>query len=128
MLNRICHLADSLEYREKQDSIKPFSLQAIKTAKKINYSEGLAKALYTLGNYNIRTYQLAEATQNFLESLELYKQLKKDTSASKCYMQLGVISYLLQYYEAAIKNFKLSLKKITECNKQLFVGHYLHRY
>ncbi len=52
----------------------------------------------------------AEATEYLLNGLELFSEISDKVGVSKCYMQLGLISYMLEYYEDAVVNFELSLE------------------
>ena len=53
-----------------------YSQQAIALARRIGDEEGLAEALYDLGKYYVGVAgSPAKATENLLESLELYTQL-----------------------------------------------------
>lgn len=110
ILNEISFVYWDMNNQKQKDSMKYYNNLAINLSRKVNYTKGLALALLNLGKYNISmTHNYAEATPSLLESIELYEKIKDSTGISKCYLQLGLISYILQYYEDAIKNFKLSL-------------------
>jgi adenylate cyclase len=84
----------------------------VKLAKKLGYKEGLAEALYDMGKYHLAaTQKYTLAAPCLLQSVMLFEELGNNEGISKCYLQLGLISYSLQYYEDAIKNFELSLSK-----------------
>jgi tetratricopeptide (TPR) repeat protein len=111
LLNNLSDIYADVDASNIKDSSRVCSEKAIEIARRINYKNGLAKALYDLGRYNIGVKpNLAEATHYILESLELFMSLKNSTEISKCYMQLGLISYILQNYDGAVKNLLLSLK------------------
>jgi len=96
---------------EERDSSLLFSLKAKALAEKIDYDLGVAEALYDLGKYYVGVENNpAEATGYLLKSLELFTELNHKEGISKSYMHLGLISYMLEYYEDAVKNFHLSLK------------------
>ncbi|MCX6231989.1 MAG: adenylate/guanylate cyclase domain-containing protein [Bacteroidetes bacterium] len=110
ILNQIASKYWEAETEKRKDSINLFATQAIQLSRKLVYSKGLAEALYNQGRYYIAsTHRYSLATPCFLECLSLFETLKDKAGISKCYLQLGLISYILQYYEDAIKNFKLSL-------------------
>lgn len=118
LLNQLATLYSSDD--NHKDSVGIYSLAAIRLSRKIDYPQGLALALYNLGKYNISKYSnnkhidiskngFAESTPCFLESLANYELVKDSLGIAKCYLQLGMTSYLLEYYDDAIKNLKISL-------------------
>lgn len=110
ILNEISFVYWDMNKQEQKDSMKYYMNLAIQLSRKANYTKGLGLALLNLGKFNISmTRNYSEATPYLLESIEQFEKLKDGTGISKCYLQLGLISYILQYYEDAIKNFKLSL-------------------
>ncbi len=95
---------------QTQDSGYKSAVLAIKLARKVGYDKGMAQALYEMGKYNIagsKKYDLAAPC--LLQSLMLFEKIGDKQGLSKCYLQLGLISYSLQYYEDAIRNFELSI-------------------
>ncbi|MBT8195654.1 MAG: hypothetical protein HKO56_09495 [Bacteroidia bacterium] len=99
------------DIQDSRDSVLLFQQQTINFARKINYNKGLADALYNLGKYYIAVENnYALATPCLLEGLTLYQESSDSTNVSRTYMQLGLTSYVLQYFEDAVKNFYLSLK------------------
>lgn len=110
ILNEISYVYWDMNNPEQKDSMKYYTNLAIQLSRKANYTKGLGLALLNLGKYNISmTHNYSEATPYLLESIELFEKLKDSAGISKCYLQLGLISYILQYYEDAIKNFRVSL-------------------
>lgn len=109
LLNRIASEYWKYSIKEYKDSLKSCINQAIDIARKINYKTGLAIALFNQGKYHITTNDYARSTPALLESLELYENLRDNDGISKCYLQLGLTSYVLQNYEEAIRNFNLSI-------------------
>jgi class 3 adenylate cyclase len=94
----------------KRDSALGYSIRAAELAVKIGYKPGQAEAYYDLGRYYIAVENKpAEATEYLLNGLELFSEISDEIGMSKCYMQLGLISYMLEYYEDAVVNFELSL-------------------
>ena len=95
----------------EKDSFLLFIQTTIEFAKILNDKDGLAEAFYNLGKFFISADQgLAKAIPPLLESLSLFEELNDNTGVSKCYMQIGLISYITKYFEDAIKNFNLSLQ------------------
>jgi adenylate cyclase len=110
LLNYISSAYWDEKVESRKDSVNLFNTMAIDLARKLKYPDGLAEALYNQGRYYISTtHNYALATPSFLESLSLFKVLNDKKGIAKCYLQLGLISYILQYYEDAIKNFEISL-------------------
>jgi class 3 adenylate cyclase len=110
ILNKITTEYWEFNLLDMKDSMKYYLNQSIRLSRKIKYKKGLALALFNLGRYHISaTNNYAEATPSFLESLDIYDELKDKNGISKCYLQLGLISYILQYFEDAVRNFKQSI-------------------
>ena len=83
----------------------------VQVAEEFGNTEELAQGHYNLGKYFISTnLGYSNAITPLLTSLTLYDTMHDSIGVSKCYMQLGLIGYLTQYYEDGIKNFKMSLK------------------
>ncbi|MGB6036929.1 MAG: hypothetical protein WBG42_11725, partial [Cryomorphaceae bacterium] len=111
ILNQISDFYSEQHVMLVKDSALAFSHSAVEMAKKIGYPEGEAEALYDLGKFYIATQDNpAEATGYLLQALELFSNLGDDSGVSKCHMQLGLISYMLEYYEDAVANFQFSLE------------------
>jgi class 3 adenylate cyclase len=110
LLNEISAFYWELNKIELRDSQQYYNEMAVKLARNAKYTQGLALSLFNLGKFHISfTNNYSVATPLLLEGMELYEILKDSSGISKCYLQLGLISYILQYYEDAIKNFRLSL-------------------
>jgi tetratricopeptide (TPR) repeat protein len=64
-----------------------------------------------LGKYYIAVENKpAEATEYLRNGLELFSEISDKVGVSKCYMQLGLTSYMLEYYGYAVVNFERSLE------------------
>jgi class 3 adenylate cyclase len=93
-----------------RDDFKRLIETAIAKARVLNDKDGLAWANYYLGKFYISGLSgYSKALPPLLEALSIFEELKNNYGASQCYMQLGLISYMTQYYDDAIKNFNLSL-------------------
>lgn len=94
-----------------QDSFLVFVSNTIKVAQNLGYKAGLAEANYYLGKFHIGAHsEYSMAIPALLQSLSTFEEIDDSLGIAKCYMQLGLISYITQYFEDAIKNFKLSLQ------------------
>lgn len=94
-----------------QDSFLVFISNTIKVAQNLDYKAGLAEANYNLGKFHIGARsEYSKAIPAMLKSLSTFEQIDDSIGIAKCYMQLGLISYITQYFEDAIKNFRLSLQ------------------
>ena len=93
-----------------KDSMRAYTNSATQLAEKIEYKPGLARALFMCGTLEV-SYEnnLAKGTTYMLKSLKIYEELADSSRIASCYMQLGVISYLLKYYEDAIINLKQAM-------------------
>ncbi len=70
---------------------------------------GQASALYLRGTIEIAQNDYAKATTSILKGLYIAEQLQDSASISKMHLKLGLISYVLKYYDDAIKDFNVSL-------------------
>lgn len=103
------HFAGGMQ--NNKDSLELFMQMTIEQARRLNDTEGLAYATYNLGKFYVAASgSYAIATPYLLESLTLFQGLNDSSGISKSYMQLGLISYMLQYFEDAIKKFQLSVE------------------
>ena len=93
-----------------EDKFEYLIKTTIEIAQENNNQDELAQANYNLGKFHISgNSNYSKAIPALLEGLALFDQLKDSTGISRCYMQLGLIGYVTQYFEDGIKNFKLSL-------------------
>lgn len=123
LLNQLASAYSKMDDLRQKDSTLVFAKQAITLSESIQYKEGLAEAYYQAGKHKIGIEDNpAEATQYFLESLGIFSKVKDSSGASKCYMQLGLISYLLQYYEAAVEQLLQSLQMSDEPTAKYLVA------
>lgn len=87
-----------------------FIEKTVEKAKELNDQEGLAWANYYLGRFHVSGMSsYSKALPALLKALSIFEEINNNYGVSQCYMQLGLISYMTQYYEDAIKNFNLSL-------------------
>lgn len=111
LYNEIAQFYFSQDNLITKDSTIIYSLNAIEASQKIDYKEGAAEAQYVLGKYYLGvSNKPADATRHFLKGLDLYTKLDDKKGISKSYMQLGLISYVLQYYEGAVEKLLHSLE------------------
>ena len=83
---------------------------SIRLSRKLAYKRGYANALLIRGKFEISTsHKFADATSDLLEALYNFNSIKDNSGVSKCYLQLGVISFILLYYEDAVKNLEQSI-------------------
>ena len=109
LLNRISVAYYARSSLTGKDSGQAYSAEAQELARAIQDTSGLARALYNSARFEIGVgNDLSRATPFLLESLSLYEAIHDAYGSSNCYMQLGLISYMLEYYEDAVRNFKLS--------------------
>lgn len=110
-LNQITTLYWLAGNQNYKDSFFYYANKAKREAKKASYKLGYAEALFNYGRYHISiSNHMVEATPSFLESLAVYEELHDSIGISRCYIQLGVVSFSMQYYEDAIKKHQLALK------------------
>ena len=83
---------------------------SILLSRKLSYKRGYANALLNKGKFEISTsHKFADATSHLLEALYNFNSISDSAGISKCYLQLGVISFILLYYEDAVKNLELAI-------------------
>lgn len=83
----------------------------IRIAEKRGTTSDRARANYNLSRiYIVNGKGFASAIPPLLKSLSVYQEINDSLGISRCYMQLGLIGYITQYFEDAIKHFELSLK------------------
>lgn len=111
VLNELCAIYIQFDGINYLDSIEKFSAIALKLARDAGYKKGLARTYYVLGKHEISTLSNpAKSTQYLLMALDIYQAIGDENGKARCYMQLGLISYMLQYYSDALKNLKLSIE------------------
>jgi adenylate cyclase len=94
-----------------KDSIYDWAKRSIALSEKIGYEEGQAQALYNLGRYYISiANDPAQATHHLLSSLEIFSSLEDQDYIGRCYMQLGMINYMIEFYEEGIRNLLLAIE------------------
>jgi len=96
---------------ELKDSIYALAKRSIELAQNNGYQHGQALGLYNLGRYYISiANDPAQATHYLLKSLEIFSSLGDQDYISRCYMQLGMINYMIEFYEEGIRNLLLALE------------------
>lgn len=94
-----------------KDSIYALSKRSIALSEEIDYEAGQALGLYHLGRYYISIgTDPAQATHYLLNSLEIFSRLDDKHNMSRCYMQLGLINYMIEFYEEGIRNLLLAVE------------------
>jgi adenylate cyclase len=95
---------------KEKEKFHQFIQQTLSLAIKIEDQYGEAWANYYLARYNISTANgYSRSLPLLLKGIALFEKIEDKRGISLCYMQMGLISYLTQFYEDAIKNFDLSL-------------------
>lgn len=94
-----------------KDSIYSWAKRSAALSEKMGYDKGEALALYSLGRFYISiANDPAQATHHMLSSLEIFSRLEDRDYMSRCYMQLGVINYMIEFYEEGISNLLLAIE------------------
>ena len=108
---------------EDKEAFKEYILNTIEISNKLNDKYELANASYYMGKLYISSNNgYAKAIPFLLEGLSLFEEINDSAGISKCYMQLGLISYITQYYEDAIKNLKLSIEYFDNPTSTYLLG------
>ncbi len=95
---------------KNKDVFLSFIKHTLEVAENIKDKEGIAWTNYYLARYHIAAISgYSNALPMLLKAKSNFEELENNLGVSQCLMQMGLISYVTQYYEDAIKNFKLSL-------------------
>ncbi|MGB5941952.1 MAG: ATP-binding protein [Leeuwenhoekiella sp.] len=87
---------------------------ALKLAKGINYTKGMADAHNRMANYYSYTSNYPKALKHVIQAIRLYEKVKDIEGLSRAYASTGVLEFYLQDYESSVKNFK---KGVIYANK-----------
>lgn len=94
-----------------KEKLRTYINYTIQVADRLKETPELARANYYLGKFFIASGGgYSEAIPPLLTGISLYEQIQDSLGIARCYMQLGLIGYLTQYFEDGIKNFNLSLQ------------------
>ncbi len=107
LLNKLTTVSQETVNPDIKRLAAAYADSALKLAKRISYRKGLANALLNKGKYEISNgNKFAEGTTDLLEAQFNFEKINDSLGIAKCYLQLGVVSYILLYYEDAIKNLE----------------------
>jgi signal transduction histidine kinase len=107
-INRLNKLAEKY-YESAPDSTIYFANLAINSAKKLNYTKGIATGNRLLGRVNSFKGNYVNANNNYNISLKLYRQINNQFGISEVYIGLGRVQDFLGNYNQAIKFFEQAL-------------------
>ena len=125
-MNQIAYEAFKDGDLKLQQRALKYNSEAISLSREISYKKGLAEGLLQMGKFQISNqHDYSNATSNFYSAKTIYESINDSFGLSKCQMQLGLISYLLQYYQDAIKCFDEALKLYKHRDIQNAMSNYL---
>ena len=125
-MNQIAYEAFKDGDLKLQQRALKYNSEAISLSREISYKKGLAEGLLQMGKFQISNqHDYSNATSNFYSAKTIYESINDSFGLSKCQMQLGLISYLLQYYQDAIKCFDEALKLYKHRDIQTAMSNYL---
>ena len=119
LLCKVATLYHSVDGEINQDSAFEYANQAVYFATSKFYSKGESDALYLRGTIEIALNEYAKATTTFLEALKVGEQLGDSVAISKSHLKLGLISFILKYYDDAIKDFNISISYLSKEKKYI---------
>lgn len=94
-----------------KDSLHELILGTLDIAERLDCEIGIADANYSLGRFYISLgSEYHRAIPTLLTAYNQYEQLGDSIGMSKCYMQLGLIGYITQYFDDAVQSFEKSLR------------------
>lgn len=95
---------------DDQESFEELIRNVLELAKKLDDNDGIAWGKYHLAKWKIGiSNDYENALPLLLEAASIFETTGNKNGVSMCYMQMGLISYISQYYDDAIKNFNVSL-------------------
>lgn len=121
-VNRLNKLAEK-HYESEPDSAAHYAQLAIKIAKQIKYTRGIANGQEQLGQVNSFQGQFKLADSNYNVALQLYKQLNDKLSESESYMGLGRVQDFLGNYTRAIALFEKALTIRKKLGNQIEIAN-----
>ncbi len=90
-----------------EEKINNYTSLSIEISRKSDYKSGLAEALLIRGKISLAVkHEFGKATNDFLEAKKIFELINDSSGISRCFLQIGLISYLIQFYDDAINNFK----------------------
>ncbi|MBN2682940.1 MAG: tetratricopeptide repeat protein [Bacteroidales bacterium] len=82
---------------------------ALREATKLNYQEGRANVLFSLGDLHILLGIYGKAIDYLVESLEIFQEIKNNTGTAYCLNGLGIIHMNQGNFEKAYEYFERAL-------------------
>lgn len=100
---------------------------AVSLAKNISFDRGLAESLFNKGRIELFSKDpiLSNATYSFYEAKKYFERFNDSLGIAKCYMQLGLINYIIKYYEKSVKYLSESLSFNNTLDLQNGIAKYL---
>ncbi len=96
--------------RKYSEEAARYNAQSILLSKQLGYYKGLGTAFLNKGRHEISaTNKYAVATSDLLEGLYNFEKINDSNGISKSFLQLGVVSFILLYYDDAIKNLQQAI-------------------
>jgi adenylate cyclase len=96
------------------DKFKLFLDETLALALKLEDAEGQAWLNYYMARFYISSENgYTKALPYLLQGIAIFEKLGHEKGISMSYMQMGLISYITQFYEDAIKNFEFSLQNYS---------------
>jgi two-component system, sensor histidine kinase and response regulator len=100
----------SFSIRESDPSLAlEYSQQAIELARKLNYEQGIGRALGNAGWIYYRRGDFVKATENSYEAMRISERIGDKEEIARCLNNLGASFYEQQQYSKSLENFKRAL-------------------
>lgn len=126
--NEVIHL-NNLAYESRlvdPEQTLMYANKALELSKKINYLDGIAESYRQKGIANFYQNESANAYDNYLNSLNFFKQSHNEEGEAKVYNNIGNLYRDIEY-EKGLDFFKQSLILAKKLNlKDLIAGIYLN--
>jgi len=112
-VNTLNALAVSLSFQDFE-LCKQYADEAMILAMEINFQEGVADAYRNLGHLNFYKSNYPEALNNYLEALQIYKQLNQRNTIGQLYYDIAKTHFIARNYEKVLEYGRMALEKFSE--------------
>ncbi|MEO6135036.1 MAG: adenylate/guanylate cyclase domain-containing protein [Ginsengibacter sp.] len=106
-------------YSDNRVKAEALAIQAKELAQKLDFVEGLAYSLKTLGIVKFFDGKYLEALDYYNQSLKIFHDIEDNVGISNLYSNIGVIYYDQADYTKALENYLQSLKYAELANNKL---------
>jgi len=103
-----------------------YSREALELSSRLDYKEGIARSLRSLGSGHVKTCEFEEALAYFEKAKRAYQELRLVPSIADCLNDIGIVYYYRSNYSAAIDYFQRAVEKMEEIGNRKAVAKCLN--